>query len=83
VAAFSSSPPAMLDLTPVFEGAISQNPASPTESTTPGETESLMFTAGQAGEYSLACYVPGHAVSGMWIGFTVSDSGEAGVRGTL
>ena len=83
VAAFSSNPPAALDETPVFEGAISSNPTDMTASTMTGESESFTFTADQAGEYSLACYIPGHAVSGMWIGFTVSDSGEAGVRGMM
>jgi hypothetical protein len=27
------------------------------------------------------CYIAGHAVSGMWVKFTVSADGEAGVRG--
>jgi hypothetical protein len=31
----------------------------------------------------MICYVPGHAVGGMWVLFTVSDAGEAGVRGAL
>lgn len=83
IAAFSSNPPASLDPNPVFDGAISSNPTSMTESTLTGQSESFTFTADQAGEYSLACYIPGHAVSGMWIGFTVSDAGEAGVRGAL
>lgn len=83
IAAFSSNPPASLDPEPVFAGAISSNPTSMTEGTLTGESESITFTADAAGEYSLACYIPGHAVSGMWIGFTVSDAGEAGVRGAL
>ena len=83
VASFSSNPPASLDATPVFEGAISSNPTDMTASTMTGESETITFTAGQAGEYALACYIPGHAVSGMWIGFTVSDAGEAGVRGMM
>lgn len=83
VAPFTSNPPASPQAEPVFEGAMSTNPTSMTESTMQGQSETLTFTAGQAGEYSLACYVPGHAVSGMWIGFTVSDAGEAGVRGSL
>lgn len=83
VAAFSSNPPGSLPADPVFEGAITSNATSLMESTMQGESETITFTAGQAGEYSLACYVPGHAVAGMWIGFTVSDSGEAGVEGAL
>lgn len=83
VAPFSSNPPASVSPDPVFEGAISSNPTSMTESTLTGESETISFTASEAGEYSLACYVPGHAVSGMWIGFTVSADGEAGVRGQL
>ena len=83
IASFSSNPPASLDPEPVFDGAISSNPTDMTQSTQTGESETITFTADQAGEYSLACYVPGHAVSGMWIGFTVSDDGEAGVRGAL
>lgn len=83
VAPFTSNPPAMVEATPVFEGAISSNAASATEATATGESETITFTAGEAGEYSLACYVPGHAVGGMWVLFTVSAEGEAGVRGAL
>jgi sulfocyanin len=83
VAAWSSNPPAALDAEPVFEGAISSNPTDMMAATLTGESETVTFTADQAGAYSLACYIPGHAVSGMWIGFTVSDSGEAGVRGMM
>lgn len=83
VAGFSSNPPANLQPEPVFEGAISSNPTDMTAATMTGESETVTFTASQAGEYSLACYIPGHAVSGMWIGFTVSDAGEAGVRGMM
>lgn len=83
VASFTSNPPASLDPNPVFDGAISSNPTDMTQSTQTGESETITFTADQAGEYSLACYVPGHSVSGMWIGFTVSDDAEAGVRGAL
>jgi plastocyanin len=65
---------------PVFPGAISENPTSLTESTLTGESETITFTAARAGEYSLVCYVPGHAVVGMWVHFNVSADGEAGVR---
>jgi uncharacterized cupredoxin-like copper-binding protein len=37
--------------------------------------------ASEAGEYSMVCYIAGHAVSGMWIKFVVSADGEAGVLG--
>jgi uncharacterized cupredoxin-like copper-binding protein len=46
----------------------------------PGESETITFTASQAGEYSLVCYVPGHAMIGMYVHFNVSADGEAGVR---
>lgn len=81
VAAFASDPPASLPADPVFAGAISSNPTDMTAATQTGESETITFTADQAGDYSLACYIPGHAISGMWIGFTVSAEGEAGVRG--
>ena len=66
---------------PVFEGAVTSNPTSLTESTLPGETESITFTADAAGDYALICYVTGHAAAGMWLPFTVSADGEAGVSG--
>ncbi|MEJ2541469.1 MAG: sulfocyanin-like copper-binding protein [Gemmatimonadota bacterium] len=76
-----STAPAMVEATPVFEGAISANPTSMTDATLPGETETITFTASEAGEYSMVCYIPGHAVSGMWVHFVVSADGEAGVTG--
>jgi sulfocyanin len=79
VASFTSNPPAMLDPTPVFEGAITSNAADMMNATGTGESETITFTADAAGDYSLACYVAGHAVAGMWILFQVSDAGEAGV----
>jgi FtsP/CotA-like multicopper oxidase with cupredoxin domain len=68
------------DPTPVFEGGISSNPTSLTEATMPGESETITFTASQAGEYTLVCYIPGHAMIGMYVHFNVSADGEAGVR---
>jgi FtsP/CotA-like multicopper oxidase with cupredoxin domain len=68
------------DYQPVFEGAISENPMDMANATLTGESETVTFVASEAGNYSLACYVPGHAVVGMWIGFEVSASGDAGVR---
>ena len=73
--------PAMVDPTPVFAGAITQNPTSLTDATLPGESETVTFTASEAGEYSMVCYIAGHAVSGMWVHFNVSADGEAGVTG--
>lgn len=68
------------DYAPVFEGAISENPMDMANATLTGEAETITFVASEAGNYSLVCYVPGHAVVGMWIGFEVSASGDAGVR---
>ena len=77
----ASYPPIFDDATPVFDGAITTNATSMTEATAPGGgTESISFTASTAGEYALVCPVPAHAVTGMWIGFDVSESGESGVR---
>jgi sulfocyanin len=74
----SSFPPMFEDPQPVFEGAISASPTSMTESALPGESETVTFTADEAGEYALLCYIPAHAVTGMWIRFVVSGDGEAG-----
>lgn len=65
-------------VTPAFEGAVTPNPTSMTESTMPGETDSFTFTADRSGEYALICYVVGHAANGMWIPFTISGDGEVG-----
>jgi hypothetical protein len=65
---------------PVFEGAISENALDQANATATGEEDVVTFVASTAGDYSLVCYVPGHAAVGMWIGFEVSASGDAGVR---
>jgi sulfocyanin len=78
-----TTPPASVDPTPVFEGAISENPTSMTDGTMPGESETVTFMASEAGEYTMVCYIPGHAVSGMWLRFVVSADGEAGVTGGM
>lgn len=75
----SEFPTVFDDPSPVFAGAISPNPTSMTDGTAPGQSATLTFTAGAAGEYSLLCYIPGHATTGMWINFTVSSDGSAGV----
>jgi FtsP/CotA-like multicopper oxidase with cupredoxin domain len=66
--------------TPVFEGGMSSNPTSMTDSTMPGESETITFVAETAGEYALICYVTGHAANGMILPFIVSDDGSHGVR---
>jgi len=76
----SDFPGSFTEPTPVFEGAITEDPTSMTAGTMPGETETITFTASTAGEYSLVCYIPAHAVSGMWVHFNVSADGEAGVQ---
>lgn len=68
--------------TPVFEGAISQNPGSMIDGTMPGESETVEFIAETAGNYSMVCYIPGHSAVGMWLYFNVTD-GEAGVQGSV
>jgi sulfocyanin len=75
--------PAMVEATPVFDGAMSSNPTSMTDATLPGQSETITFTASEAGEYTLVCYIPGHAVSGMWIRLVVSADGDAGVMGAV
>ena len=63
---------------PVFAGAISSSATSMQEATQPGASESISFTADAAGAYSLICYIPAHAATGMWINFTVSADGAVG-----
>jgi len=70
----------VLDPTPAFEGAITANANSMTEATLPGETESITFTAATAGNYTMACFIPGHAAVGMWVHFNVSADGTKGVQ---
>ena len=65
---------------PAFEGAMSSNPTSLTDATMPGESETISFTAAEAGEYSLVCFIPAHALTGMYVRFTVSADGEFGAR---
>ena len=77
----ASYPPVFDEATPAFDGAITSNATSMTEATAPGGgTGSITFVASEAGEYALVCAVPAHAVTGMWIGFEVSESGESGLR---
>jgi FtsP/CotA-like multicopper oxidase with cupredoxin domain len=79
VAQHTGSPPPQPAPDPVFAGAISGDPASPTDATKTGEMETITFTADRPGEYALYCYVPGHAAAGMWVRFNVG--GNPGVTG--
>jgi len=72
-------PPIFEEVVPAFEGAVTADPTSMTDSTLPGESESITFTAGTVGEYVLLCYVTGHAATGMWVRFTVAEGQEVGV----
>jgi uncharacterized cupredoxin-like copper-binding protein len=54
---------------PVFGGAATSDPNGGTT-----ESEEFSFTAGEEGEYALACGVPGHAAQGHWINFVVGSS---------
>lgn len=76
--AVGNFPPAFTNPTPVFKGAITANPTDMQKATQPGRSETVHFTADKAGQYSLNCYIPGHAVAGMWIHFNVSSEGKAG-----
>ncbi len=78
----ASHPPVFDEVTPVFDGAVTADATSMTDATAPGGgTESITFVASEAGEYALVCPVPANAVTGMWIGFEVSESGDSGLRG--
>lgn len=66
--------------TPVFAGAISQNPGSMVDGTMPNETETVRFVAERAGHYSMVCFIPGHSAIGMWLHFIVSTDGSIGVQ---
>jgi len=73
-------PPTYSEVSPVFEGAVTSGATKMASATQPGESETITFTASEAGEYAAVCYVPAHAAQGMWIGFDVSAEGEAGLR---
>lgn len=62
---------------PVFAGAMTPDPA--TTATPPDGNATITFTTDTAGDYSMICYVPGHAVAGMVVPFTVSGDGSYGV----
>lgn len=77
--AMSTYPSSFSDPTPIFEGAMTESPTSMTDSTMPGESETITFVAETAGEYALVCYVTGHAATGMYLSFIVSSDGSHGV----
>jgi len=76
----ASYPTNFSDPQPVFAGAMSSNPTSMTQSTMPGQTETLTFVADRTGEFTLICYVSGHAATGMWVNFNVSSDGSYGAQ---
>lgn len=67
-------PPMFDQPTPVFTGGMSANPTSMTDSTMPGESETVAFTAERPGTFGLICYIPAHALTGMWITLEVSTN---------
>lgn len=75
VGGYSATP----TLDPVFDGAVS-TPHSATDGLAPGKSETINFTAANAGNYAAICYMAGHAATGMWIHFNVSADGKAGVQ---
>lgn len=64
---------------PAFANAVSPDPTSPAGGTSPGKSATVVFTADKPGQYSMVCYMPGHAAAGMWAHFDVSSDGELGV----
>lgn len=61
---------------PVFAGAIT--PDAATTGTAPNGTATVTFTADTAGDYTMVCYIAGHAVAGMHVPFHVSADGSYG-----
>lgn len=60
---------------PAFAGAMTPDPLV---GTAPNGTASITFVASAVGDYTLVCYVPGHAVAGMHIPFLVTQGGTPG-----
>lgn len=60
---------------PAFAGAMTPDPLA---GTAPNGTASITFVASAAGDYTMVCYVPGHAVAGMHIPFLVTEGGTPG-----
>jgi len=78
--AYATFPATFTNPQPIFSGAISPDPTDPTKATQPHKSQTLTFTASKAGSYTLNCFIPGHAMTGMWIHFDVSSDGKAGVQ---
>lgn len=60
---------------PAFAGAITPDA---TVGTAPSGTATITFSTDATGDYSMVCYVPGHAVAGMHIPFNVTADGTPG-----
>jgi uncharacterized cupredoxin-like copper-binding protein len=60
---------------PAFSGAMT---ADPTVGTAPNGTATMTFTTDTAGDFTMVCYVPGHAVAGMSVPFNVPATGTPG-----
>ena len=71
--------PATMEPTPVFPGALSKDPTNPAGGVGPNKSEKLTFKATKPGNYSLVCYMPGHAAAGMWVHFNVVADTAAGL----
>lgn len=78
--AYATFPATFTNPQPIFPGAISSNPTDLTKATQPHTSQTVNFTASKAGNYALNCYIPGHALTGMWIHFNVSSNGEVGLQ---
>lgn len=63
-------PPAEMPA-PVFAGARTENPERGIHT---GDTMAMFFLADRAGDYMIACGVPGHAQGGEWMRLTISAS---------
>jgi sulfocyanin len=61
--------PAVMPETPAIPKAYSINLKN---GIGPGKSDVLRFTSDKAGEFSMACGVPGHSASGMWDHFVIS-----------
>jgi hypothetical protein len=64
---------------PAFPGAVTPDPTNPGGATGPGKSAKVTFTPDKPGNYTMVCYIPGHAAAGMWVHFAVSADGKAGV----
>ncbi|HKB55830.1 MAG TPA: sulfocyanin-like copper-binding protein [Ramlibacter sp.] len=78
--AYTTFPAAFTNPQPIFPGAISSDPTDLTKATQPHKSQTLHFTAGKAGNYTINCFIPGHALAGMWIHFDVSTDGTVGLQ---